>query len=59
MDRFSTDRAPAPMLFPKTFGFPLIHEGGLPKEFQGVQNTRALTHYLYNLDFEYAFPLWR
>lgn len=59
MDKHSTDRAPYIMLFPETFSFPLIRESGLPKEFQGEQNRRALTHYLYNLDFEYSFPLWR
>ena len=59
MDRMSTDRVPYLLLFPETFSFPLIREGGLPKEFQGEQINRALTHYLYPLDFEYSFPLWR
>lgn len=59
MDRRTTDRLPDLMLFPLTFSYPLIRESGLPKEFQGQQNNRALTHYLYNLDFEYSFPLWR
>jgi len=59
MNRYSTDRVPYNLLFPETFSFPLIRESGLPKEFQGDQNRRALTHYLYNLDFEYSFPLWR
>ena len=53
MDRRTTDRLPDLMLFPLTFSYPLIRESGLPKEFQGQQNNRALTHYLYNLDFEY------
>ena len=43
MDNYSTDRLPYNMLFPETFAFPLIRESGLPKEFQGVQNERALT----------------
>ena len=59
MDRTPADRAPYLLLFPETFGFPLPRESGLPREFQGVQNRRALTHYLYPLDFEYAYPLWR
>ena len=58
MDNYSTDRLPYNMHFPETSASPLIRESGLPKEFQGVQNERALTHWLYTLDFDYAFPLW-
>ena len=60
MDRNPNDRrAPYPLLFPKTFSFPLIRTGGLPREFRGEQNLRALTHFLYDLDFELYCPLWR
>ena len=59
MDRYDAGDLPNSMLFPCTFSFPLLRESGLPKEFKGVGSQRALNHWLYILDFDYSFPLWR
>ncbi|MBQ2690582.1 MAG: hypothetical protein IJF53_00320 [Clostridia bacterium] len=59
MDRYDAGDLPDSMLFPMTFSFPIIRDSGLPKEFKGVRNQKALSHWLYDLDFEYSYPLWR